>query len=117
MPQLVVADPEGQILDHPSLEMAGRSGTESVPVPAEDLISGPIGYRLQLVDYDATTRRFIGAHDLGTTGPGRPKTAPSGPWRPGLNRFGPWRTRTDGGCRVAGKQVDLSIGRVVIGDP
>jgi len=46
MPQLVVADPEGQILDHPSLEMAGRSGAEIVPVPAEDLIRIPEGSKL-----------------------------------------------------------------------
>ena len=48
-----------------------QSGTKKGPilmakiaVPAEDLIPGPIGYRVQVVDYDSTTRRFNGAHDL-----------------------------------------------------
>ena len=35
-----------------------------ISVPAEELIPGPIGYRVQVVDYDSTTRRFNGAHDL-----------------------------------------------------
>jgi pyruvate-formate lyase-activating enzyme len=46
MPRLVVADPDGEILDHPSLEMAGRSGAEVVPVPAADLIAIPEGSKL-----------------------------------------------------------------------
>ncbi len=46
MPHLVVADPEGQILDHSSLEMAGQSGADVVPVPAEDLIRIPEGTKL-----------------------------------------------------------------------
>jgi hypothetical protein len=33
-------------------------------VPAEDLVAGPVGYRLQVVDYDSTTRVFNGAHQL-----------------------------------------------------
>jgi hypothetical protein len=35
-----------------------------VAVPAEDLIAGPTGYRVQVVDYDATERRFHGSHSL-----------------------------------------------------
>jgi hypothetical protein len=33
-------------------------------VPAEDLIPGPAGYRVQVVDYDASTGRFLGTHRL-----------------------------------------------------
>jgi hypothetical protein len=33
-------------------------------VPAEDLIDGPIGYRVQVVDYDATSGEYHGAHRL-----------------------------------------------------
>jgi len=44
--RLVYADPEGEILDHATLGMAGQSGTEVVPVPAEDLIRIPEGSKL-----------------------------------------------------------------------
>ncbi len=37
MAYLIVADSRDQILDHARLEMAGRSGSEVVHVPAEDL--------------------------------------------------------------------------------
>ena len=37
-PRLVVADPDGQILDHPFLRMAGHSGPDVVAVPSEDLL-------------------------------------------------------------------------------
>jgi molybdenum cofactor biosynthesis enzyme MoaA len=46
MPKLVVADSEGQILDHPSLGMAGRSGSDVVAVPPEDLLRIPEGSKL-----------------------------------------------------------------------
>jgi len=46
MPRLVVADPNGQILDHPSLGMAGRSGPDAVEAPAEDLLRLPEGSKL-----------------------------------------------------------------------
>jgi hypothetical protein len=42
----------------------GRILMAQIDVPAEDLIPGPIGYRLQLVDYDASTGRYRGAHAL-----------------------------------------------------
>jgi molybdenum cofactor biosynthesis enzyme MoaA len=45
-PRLVVADPDGQILDHPSLRMAGRLGADVVPVPPEDLLRIPDGSKL-----------------------------------------------------------------------
>jgi pyruvate-formate lyase-activating enzyme len=45
-PRLIVADSEGQILDHPFLGMAGRSGPEVIPVPPEDLLRIPEGSKL-----------------------------------------------------------------------
>jgi hypothetical protein len=42
----------------------GRILTAKIAVPAEALAAGPIGYRVQVVDYDATTRRFHGSHAL-----------------------------------------------------
>jgi hypothetical protein len=36
----------------------------TVSVPAEDLIPGPMGYRVQVVDFDASTGSFSGAHEL-----------------------------------------------------
>ena len=35
-----------------------------VAIPAEELIAGPMGYRVHVVDYDATTRQYHGAHAL-----------------------------------------------------
>jgi molybdenum cofactor biosynthesis enzyme MoaA len=46
MSRLVVADSNGQILDHPSLGLAGRLGHEIVEVPAEDLVRVPEGTKL-----------------------------------------------------------------------
>lgn len=46
MPKLVVADPTGKILDHPSLGMAGRLGADVVEVPPEDLLRIPEGTKL-----------------------------------------------------------------------
>ncbi len=46
MANLIVADSRDQILDHPRLEMAGRSGSDVVHVPAEDLIRIPEGSKL-----------------------------------------------------------------------
>jgi hypothetical protein len=42
----------------------GRVLMASIDVPAEDLLPGPIGYRVQVVDYDASTGRYGGAHAL-----------------------------------------------------
>ena len=55
------------IAQDPSVRQNGPKGPilmAKIAVPAEDLIAGPIGYRVQVVDYDSTTRRFNGAHDL-----------------------------------------------------
>lgn len=35
-----------------------------IDVPAEELDPGPIGYRVQIVDYDASTGKYHGAHEL-----------------------------------------------------
>lgn len=64
MPQLIVADSTGAILDHPSLGMAGRSGPDVVEVPPEDLIRVPEGTKLftmpgsQPVAWDGRRRGF-----------------------------------------------------------
>ncbi len=55
------------IAQDPSVRENGPNGPilmAKIAVPAEDLVPGPIGYRVQVVDYDSTTRRFNGAHDL-----------------------------------------------------
>jgi hypothetical protein len=52
------------IAQDPSVRRSGRILTARVAVPAEDLVPGPMGYRVQVVDYDATERRFYGVHDL-----------------------------------------------------
>ncbi len=55
------------IAQDPGVRVDGPKGPilmAKIAVPAEDLIPGPIGYRVQVVDYDSTTRRFNGAHDL-----------------------------------------------------
>src|SRR6266542_2695888 len=55
------------IAQDPSVRVGGPKGPilmAKIAVPAEDLIPGPIGYRVQVVDYDATVRRFNGAHKL-----------------------------------------------------
>ena len=55
------------IAQDPSVRVKGATGPilmARIAVPAEDLIPGPIGYRVQVVDYDSTTQRFNGAHDL-----------------------------------------------------
>lgn len=53
------------IAQDPSVRRAdGRILMAAIDVPAEDLMPGPIGYRVQLVDYDASTGRYRGAHAL-----------------------------------------------------
>lgn len=64
MPQLVVADSSGKIFDHPTLGMAGRSGTDLVEVPPEDLVRIPEGTKLftmprsQPIAWDPRRREF-----------------------------------------------------------
>ena len=52
------------IAQDPSVRHKGRILMAKVALPAEDLIPGPMGYRVQIVDYDSTRRRFHGAHQL-----------------------------------------------------
>jgi hypothetical protein len=53
------------IAQDPSVRRAdGRILMASIDVPAEDLLAGPIGYRVQVVDYDSSTGRYRGAHEL-----------------------------------------------------
>ena len=55
------------IAQDPSVRKKGRNGPilmAKISIPAENLISGPIGYRVQVVDYDSSTRYFYGSHDL-----------------------------------------------------
>lgn len=52
------------IAQDPSVRRAGRIVTAQVAVPAEELGPGPMGYRVQVVDYDATRRDFHGSHVL-----------------------------------------------------
>ena len=52
------------IAQDPSVRRDGRILMAKVTVPAEELIPGPMGYRVHVVDYDATTRRYHGAHGL-----------------------------------------------------
>jgi hypothetical protein len=55
------------IAQDPCVRSRGKTGPilmARISVPAEDLIPGPIGYRLQIVDYDSTIGRFNDAHTL-----------------------------------------------------
>jgi hypothetical protein len=55
------------IAQDPSVRKAGRPQEilmARIAVPAERLVAGPLGYRVQVVDYDASTRRFNGSHEL-----------------------------------------------------
>src|SRR5512138_1703269 len=60
-----------------------RDGTilmAKIDIPAEDLAPGPIGYRVQVVDYDSSTGTYHGSHDLpaslGDEPPGWTKGSP-----------------------------------------
>jgi hypothetical protein len=46
------------------LKAPGKILMATVDVPAEDLAAGPIGYRVQVVDFDATNGTYYGAHTL-----------------------------------------------------
>ena len=45
-PRLVFSDPEGRILDHPYLKLAGRSGDRMVLPPPSELIPLPMGSQI-----------------------------------------------------------------------
>lgn len=62
------------IAQDPSVQRAdGRILMASIDVPAEDLLPGPIGYRVQVVDYDSSTGRYRGAHQLPPSATQEPK--------------------------------------------
>jgi hypothetical protein len=50
----------------------------TIEVPAEDLVAGPIGYRAQLIDFDANSGQYHGAHLLPEAYEKEPRT-----WRAG----------------------------------
>lgn len=53
------------IAQDPSVREAdGRILMARIRIPAEDLDPGPTGYRVQVVDYDASTGTYHGAHDI-----------------------------------------------------
>ena len=52
------------IAQDPSVRQNGRILTARIAVPAEDLLPGPLGYRVQVVDYDSTRQYFHGRHAL-----------------------------------------------------
>lgn len=66
------------IAQDPAVRYKGQIVTARIAVPAEDLRVGPMGYRLQLVDYDASRRHFNGQHEL----PARYEEEPEA-WRRG----------------------------------
>jgi hypothetical protein len=40
---------------HPSIKFRGKILTTELRIPAEDLLPGPCGYRVNVIDYDSTT--------------------------------------------------------------
>lgn len=53
------------IAQDPSVKDAkGRILMAKIEIPAENLMPGPSGYRVQVVDYDSSTGRYYGAHVL-----------------------------------------------------
>ena len=50
----------------------------TIEVPAEELDPGPIGYRVQIVDYDGAEQKFIASHELPASLEEEPKA-----WRDG----------------------------------
>lgn len=46
----------------------------SIDVPAEDLASGPLGYRVQVVDFDGSLQQFNGSHELPESDAEEPET-------------------------------------------
>jgi hypothetical protein len=52
------------IAQDPSVRIGGRIVTASIDVPAEELLSGPRGYRVAVVDYDVTANALYQPADL-----------------------------------------------------
>jgi hypothetical protein len=70
------------IAQDPSVRRDGKIVMATIDLPAEDLDAGPIGYRVQIVDFDSTEREFHGQHDLPATVREEPKA-----WRDGDPRI------------------------------
>jgi hypothetical protein len=66
------------VAQDPSVRRGGKILMAQVSVPAEELIAGPMGYRVHVVDYDATTRQYHGAHTLPAEQADEPRS-----WREG----------------------------------
>jgi len=43
------------IAQDPSIKFRGKILTTELTIPAEDLLPGPCGYRVNVIDYDSTT--------------------------------------------------------------
>jgi hypothetical protein len=52
------------IAQDPGVRRNDKILMSTIEVPADDLRAGPMGYRVQVVDFDATTREFNGSHGL-----------------------------------------------------
>lgn len=52
------------VAQDPGVRRGSKIVMATIDVPAEDLAAGPMGYRVQVVDFDATRRVFHGEHDL-----------------------------------------------------
>jgi hypothetical protein len=62
------------IAQDPSVRRGKQIVMATIDVPAEPLAIGPIGYRVQIVDYDSTQRVFHGRHDLPAMEEDEPKS-------------------------------------------
>jgi hypothetical protein len=66
------------IAQDPGVRRGKQIVMATIDVPAEELEPGPIGYRVQVVDFDSTERVFHGSHDLPAAQAAEPKS-----WREG----------------------------------
>ena len=70
-PRLVLSDPEGNIIDHPSLKLSGRSGDRFLLPPSSELVPLPGGSQLFTlpgripVGWDEERRAFVPLRKLG----------------------------------------------------
>ena len=54
------------IAQDPSVKVGGKILTAEVQVPAEELMEGPRGFRVNVIDYDASTGALYQPADLRT---------------------------------------------------
>jgi hypothetical protein len=52
------------VAQDPSIRMGGRIVTAEVEIPAEGLLPGPCGYRINVIDYDSTNNVLYDAAEL-----------------------------------------------------